>query len=465
MTNQLHNSQLIIHNSLFLNIDRFMSILALLRPGSLVRLSLLFFLLALLIPLSASAQAPEQTEAFVYGINAALPGAVVGTFAPPVVEEIFLLADQTSILSPRNTLVYYWPITNEYRASWSLMNEQVEGVLEVLQGSEIIASYEQMPYTIHFGAGDSKKIPQLYIGDEAIAADQQFEAEQLAYRQAAMDYEDAREEWLALAREAQARGDDPSTIPAPPSRPAPISIYSTGLNSGFPINLPDGDYQVRTRTFDGEIIPESVRDLSVIAPRRMAVGYELIPESRWTFKEDLSDLSNAVLGEDETVVFLQPRVIREYPAEAYERLQDPQYVGRGGQEWSWIGGEAVPESILELVQNGEVVERAGSQDYHVKQAPGKEYGYEIIEHDPNNPDETPRVDFEGYRVELSSDLPSYEVRLRTLDGNLFVDSEREVRVVEPISLAMLIPIALIPLLLGAGVLFWRHRRTRAVRAS
>ncbi len=435
------------------------------RSRSLVQLTLLLTLLALLIPLSVNAQAPEQTEAFVYGINAALPGAVVGTFAPPEVDEIFLLADQTSILSPRRTLVYYWPITNEYRASWSLMNEQVEGVLEVLQGGEVIASNEQMPYTIHFGAGDSNKIPQLYIGDEAIAADQQFEAEQLAYRQATLDYEDARQEWLALAREAQARGDDPSTIPAPPSRPTPISVFSTGLNSGFPINLPEGDYQVRTRTVDGEIIPESVRDLTVFAPRRMAVGYELVPESRWTFKEDLSDLSNAVLGEDDTVVFLQPRVVREFPTEAYERLQDPQYVGRGGQEWSWIGGEAVPDGSLELVQNGEVVERVSSQDYHVKQVPGKEYGYEIIEYDPNNLDETPRSDFKGYRVELSSDLPSYEVRLRTLDGNLFVDSEREVRVVEPASLAILIPIALIPLLLGAGILLWRHRRTASDQTS
>jgi hypothetical protein len=435
------------------------------NSSSLVRLSLLLTLLALLIPLSANAQAPEQTEAFVYGINASLPGSVVGTFAPPQVDEIFLLADQTSILSARRTLVYYWPITNEYRASWSRMNEQVEGVLEVLQGGEVIASYEQTPYTIHFGAGDSRKIPQLYIGDEAIAANEQFEAEQLAYRQATVDFEAARQEWLAMAREAQARGDDPSTIPAPPTSPTPISIYSTGLNSGFPINLPDGTYQVRTRTVDGDIIPESVRDLTIFAPRRTAVGYELIPEARWTFPEDLSDLSNAVLGEDETVIFLKPRVVREFPAEPYERLQDPQYVGRGGQEWSWISGEQAPDGILELVQNGEVVERVGSEQYHVKQVPGKEYGYEIIEYDPNNLDETPRVDFEGYRVELSSDLPSYEVRLRTPEGDLFVDSEREVRVVDPVSLGILIPIALIPLLLGAGVLFWRHRRTTSQRTS
>ena len=82
-------------------------------------LNLELILLLLLTPYLASAQAPEQTEAFVYGINAAVPEAVVGTFAPPVVDHIFLLTGQTSILSPRRTMIYYWPITNEYRASWS----------------------------------------------------------------------------------------------------------------------------------------------------------------------------------------------------------------------------------------------------------------------------------------------------------------------------------------------------------
>ena len=425
----------------------------------------LFILLVLMIPPEAGAQAPEQIEAFVYGINAALPHAVVGTFAPPTVDEIYLLADQTSILSPRRTLVYYWPITNEYRASWSRMNEQVDGVLEVLQGNKVIASYEQLPYTIHFSAGGSTSMPHLYVGDDALAANEQFEADQLAYQQAVADYEVARQEWLTIAQEAQARGDNPETIPAPPISPAPISIFSTGLNSGYPINLPVGSYQVRTRTAVGDIIPESVRDLTIIAPRRTAVGYEVVPENRWTFPEDLSDLSNAILGENDTVIFLKPRVIREYPSGPYERLQDPQYVGEEGQTWSWIGGEAVEDGILELVLNGEAVETMTSQEYHVKQVPGKEYGYEILPYDPNNLEVTPRVDFEGYRVELSSDLPTFEVRLRTPEGDLFVDSEREVRVVTPVSFVELIPIALLPLFLGVVVLFWRYRRTTSKRVS
>ena len=432
---------------------------------SLQRLILLLILLVLMLPPLVSAQEPEQTEAFVYGINAALPEAAVGTFAPPLVSEIFLLADQTSILSPRQTLIYFWPITNEYRAAWSRKNEQVDGTLEVLRGDKIVESYEQVPYTIHFSSGDSRTRPQLYVGDDAIAADAQFEAQRLAYRQAAADYEVARQEWLEMAREAQARGDDPSMIPPPPDNPEPVSTYSTGVNSGFPIDLPVGDYKIRTKAADGSIVPGSERDLTIFTPRRTAVGYEVIPEARWTFPEDLYDLSTAVLGEANTVIFLQPRVVREYPAEAYERLQDPQFVGRGGQEWTWIGGESVEDGGIELVQNGEIVQRVDNIPYHVRQVSGSEYGYEILEFDPNNLDETPRIDFEGYRIEFTSDLPSFEVRLRSPQGTLFVDSEREVRVVEPLSLIRLLPVALMPLALGAAVLLWRRRSTSLKQQS
>ena len=430
------------------------------------RLFLLLILVMVVVPSSARAQAPEQTEAFVYGINAALPEAVVGTFAPPVVDEIYFLADMTNILSPRRTNVYYWPITNEYRAGWSQKNEQVDGILEVMQGGEVVATYEQMPYTIQFSAGSGSQKPHLYVGQEAVEANEGFQAEQLAYRQASEDYEAARQGWLAIARAAQARGDDPSSIPPAPEMPEPMTTFSTGLNSGFPLELPEGNYQVRTRKTDGTVIPESIRDLTVFSPRRTAVGYEVIPEARWTFPEELNDLSGVILGADNSVLFLKPKIVREYPALAYERLQDPQHINDGSSpEWAWVSGEMIDEGILELVQDENVKERITMEPYSVKQVPGKEYGYEILRYDPNTPDETPRVDFNGFRVELSSDLPAYEVRLRSTDDELLLGSTREVRVVEPDSLAALLLIALLPLLLGAVVIFRRHQRTARNRAS
>jgi hypothetical protein len=44
------------------------------------------------------AQEPQRQRAFVYGINAALDNTFTGSFAPPSVPTLYLLADQTSIL-------------------------------------------------------------------------------------------------------------------------------------------------------------------------------------------------------------------------------------------------------------------------------------------------------------------------------------------------------------------------------
>jgi hypothetical protein len=434
-----------------------------------VRISrLIFLLLALLLaPALVHAQAPEQEEAFVYGINATVPGAVYGSFAPPAVGDIYLIADQTSVISPRRTRIYFWPITNEYRAAWSQLNETVDGVLEIVQNGQLIESINSQPYTIHFTTEAGPGRPQLYVGNEALLANQQFEAMQAAYQQAATQYEQDREEWLAAAREAQAAGQEP-TQPAPEPPPG-FNLFSTGLNEGFPINLAPGEYLIRTRQANGEIVPGSERTLHVFEPRRTAVGYEVIPERRWTFPEQVDDLSDAILGESDSVVYLRPRVAREYPALAYERLQNPQYAGDAeGAEWVWIGDETdttLDEGLLEIVNNGEVVDRIVEEAYYVRQVVGRELGYEIVRYSPDTPDVTPRVDFAGYRLPLSDEMNEFEIRLRSLSDELFVGSSRQVRVSPPVRLPVLLLIALLPLLVGALLLMWRRRQTRLVRTT
>lgn len=75
-----------------------------------------------LLTASAHAQAPARTEGLVYGVNAATPdGIVVGTLVPREVDTVYLLADRTSVVSPRRTEIYFWPITNRYRAAMGVL--------------------------------------------------------------------------------------------------------------------------------------------------------------------------------------------------------------------------------------------------------------------------------------------------------------------------------------------------------
>jgi hypothetical protein len=427
----------------------------------------LILLLVLVTPALVSAQAADRQDTFVYGINAGIPDAVVGTFAPPIVDTIYLMSTETSILSPRITSVYYWPITNDYRASWNVLNEIVEGELEIIRGLQTIETIEQTTYTIHFrtGRGSANK-PDLYIGADAESAYAQFQADQRAYREAALAYEQAREAWLASAREAQKNGVPPDQFPPGPVEPTPLNTFSTGLNSGFPIKLEAGNYRIRVRATDGTIVPESERRLVVFSPRRTAVGYEVVPEQRWTFPEESNDLEGAILGAANTVVYLKPFITREYPTVAYARLQNPQdaSVAQAG-EWTWVAGEPIEDAILEQVSGGRILEQIPLQAYTVKQTPGGEYGYEILVYNVNTPDVTPRIDFVGFRLPLASDNPNLSVQLRASDDTLLLGSKRAVRVGGTNSPILLGLISLLPLLAGAGILWWRQQQTSRIRSA
>lgn len=426
----------------------------------------LLLLVLLLSRSTVEAQAPERVEAFVYGINAAAPDGVIGTFAPPTVETIYLLADQTSVLSPRRTLVYFWPITNEYRAAWSGLNESVEGTLEIVQNGRQVRALEQVDYTIHFGAGEGAPKPELYLGAAALEANRRFEVEREAYRQAVLAYERARAAWLEVLREGQGRraeGDEVA-IPPPPEPPPPLNTFSTGLNRGYPVALAPGTYDIRVRLADGSIQPESVRRLAVFAPRRTAVGYTVVPESRWTMPEELTDLADVILGERGSVLYLKPHVVREYPALPYEYLLNPQYPGDArGPEWRWVAGETLGEGIMEVVSGGRVIERVPLTPYRVRQIPGAALGYEILPFDPSDPGARRTPDFAAYRLTLSDELSAYEVRLVSNEGRVLLGSQRQVRVLSPVDLRLLLLLPLIPVLLGAVVITLRRKQMVPVR--
>ncbi|MCD6058037.1 MAG: hypothetical protein K0Q89_1567, partial [Thermomicrobiales bacterium] len=113
---------------------------------------------------STMAQTTDGERAFVYGINAAIPGNFVGTFAPPSADAIFLLADGTSVISPRFTEIYFWPITNEFRADWSALNEPVPGVLEVVSNGRLVAELTPTDYTILFSQEETTTTAELFLG-------------------------------------------------------------------------------------------------------------------------------------------------------------------------------------------------------------------------------------------------------------------------------------------------------------
>jgi hypothetical protein len=435
--------------------------------GRLLRILPILLLLALVQgSRAAQAQTPQKERAFVYGINAAVEeGGFTGSFAPPAAPTLYLLAGQTSIISPRTTEIYFWPITNEYQADWSLVNETVPGKLEILRSGQLLATADSTKYSIQYTPRGITADAKLYLGAAAEQAQARFKARQQAYQQATTAYYEAQRQWMAAVEAARAKREAGQnvTVPPEPAQPAPIDIFSNGLNDGYPVRLDAGTYQIQVRGADGAIIEASRRELVVFSARRVAVGYTVVPEARWTTPEQVRDPSDVILGAAGSTLYLEPHVTREYPARAYALLQDPQAHGAETSEWTWVDGEPLTDGQLEVVVGDQVAERHMLTPYRVTQIPGGALGYAVQPY-ISGPDSSPSPpDFQAYPITLDPAQTSYSVRLVSAQGTVVDGSARSVRAAASAELARMLLFPAVPLVVGAFIITRRRRRMRLPR--
>ena len=415
-----------------------------------------------------NAQTTDGEPAFVYGINAAVPDNYVGTFAPPSAGTIYLLAGETSILSPRMTEIYFWPITNEYRANWSALNEPVPGTLEITQNGQNVATLEATDYTIQFTQEDLTTRSALFTGPDAIAADEDFRARQQAFQEASIAYNEAEREWLDAAARAAAQdeGDEPVEVPPAPEPPQPIGVFSNGLNHGIAVNLEPGQYAMRLRGPDGATVSGSERALTVFTARRTGAGYTVVPETRWTTPLESPASSDVIFGAADSTLYLEPHLAREYPAGAWALLQNPQGSGSGAGGWEWVNGERLSEGTLEVIAGDRVVEQRELTAFEVRQSPGSQLGYEVIPFvaDAGAGEAPAMPEIEAYPLRLPAAGERFQVRMTTIQGNVLAGSERQVNVPANPPLSRLLILPAVPLLLGALFITRRQQRNRSRRA-
>ena len=415
------------------------------------------------VPDRSAAQSTSGERAFVYGVNAAIPDNFVGTFAPPSAETIYLLAGETSVVSPRYTEIAFWPITNEYQPDWTMLNEPAPGTLEVLQNGAVITEITSTDYTIHFQQSESVTTAELFLGEAATAADERFQTRQDAFQEQATAYFDAEREWQAAAADADRRRQAGETVQLPPApqRPDPIGIHSNGLNQGMPIDLDPGSYAIRLRGEDGSIVPGSERGLEVFAPRRTGVGYTVVPETRWTTPDESPAPTDAIFGAAGSTLYLEPRVARELPARSWALLQNPQRSAAEVGDWVWVNGELLIDATLQVVNDDGSTE-ASLTAYDVEQDPGRQLGYTVV---ASNPDGSGSPDFEAYPLRLGAAGEQLAIRLIGDDGAPLAGSMREVRVPSNPPISRLFVLSAAPLLVGTVVITRRQSRVKMPRAA
>jgi len=417
------------------------------------------------------AQAPTLREQLVYSLNLFDGKGYTPGFCPRSEDTIYLIANENNAVSLRSTLVYFWPITGNYVAGFKALNEEIEGTLEVMKEGEVTRSLGKEENVTYYPEGFFAENSRMYLGEEAHAFFQKYEkATEDYYGRINEYYEKMREyrdafnkflEDLSKRREAGeelSRAQVEAEMPTEPSPPEGVKFYVTPLRKDYILNLPQGVYQIRMRARDGTIIEDSQKNLVVFARRREGgVGYEIIPGNRWTMRENLDDPSKTIYAAGKNTLYLRPFLQDEYNELYYKKLLDPQNEGTP-ERWMWVHTSSLENVLLSFLKKGKLLERIKKAPYYVKQIPGPELGYEIIEYKEEEfPGRAPT--FEGHKLDLSPVLEkgNYQLRLEKREGEVLKGSERKILLVRKENANLLYLISIFPLIVGLVVFVQRKR--------
>ena len=416
---------------------------------------------------SGLAAPPPREEQLVYGISAWDGNKFASTFVPRGVE-MFLLADVDHVINGTKTDVYYWDITQEWMGNWMEKRIDVPGQLEILDSDgNLVSKQDMMSYGYRLRSGQFTP-SELLKGDEAHRAYEAYRQELERYYQAVNDYRTARVEYeetlLAMVQHVQETGVpyDESEIPDPPVEPSPPTEFVGAPLEAFIVNLPPGKYRIRMVNEAG-VIPDSERSLTVFSARRHGVGYEILPESRWTRPVMSDDSSHILYLHGPRTMYLKAFTASEYSAYEFLRMVQAHkpLAGRGMKGmWQWQRGQELENIQLQVVQGGEVVETAPLAPYYVQQTPGYALGYEIVEFDPDKVEMAGRrPSFAAFKLVLEPG--SYVIRAIDEAGNVVPGSVREIRTIKEPPPCSLYLLAAIPLFFGIGLSGLRRFTSRS----
>jgi hypothetical protein len=246
----------------------------------------------------------------------------------------------------------------------------------------------------------------------------------------------------------------------PPPEPAPFSLYSTEIGRGFAVQLPPGQYTIRVREPGGKIVEDSEKRLEVFAPRRTGVGYEVIPQDRWTYPEHAREPAEVMYTAPGGVAYLRAFASQEVNAEAQARLRNPQDLVAVSNRWQWANVGALDPATL-LVDDGTREQSVHMAEFTVEQAPGGTLGYRVV---PFVAAGARTPDITAYRVEAPARRGTLRLRLVDDEGRELAGSVRELVVISSVPGWQLALPVVVPLLIGLTVILWRRAQVQSARS-
>jgi hypothetical protein len=415
----------------------------------------LVLVLPALLPLTAWA-AGDRERQVVYNGEIFDGQGYGGQFYPANEPAIYVLADVQNVFIPRITQVYWWPITQEYKADWDSLNQPLTGTLEI--GTR---SFPLTTYSLRHDNGFSNAQTELIVDDAAAPAYAAYQKALSDYQAAAGAYNEQWQvfqqqlaEWGQKADELRAAGKSTADLPVPkqPVQPTQPTVSVTAPAAGIAFTLPAGEYQMVLRGTDGNIVPGSERRIVAFGPRRSGVAYKVIAESKYTLPDASTNPQDTIFVSGEKALYVQPAAQREYDNFYAAKLLNPQQ--RAAQDrrgvWTWLPAGEFPATSLALNVSG-ATENITKVKYYAKQRPGAALGDDILPYDASAGEGV--ATFDAFKI-----VPQRGAMTISAPG--VADSSRDIRVVQTGAGNVLIGLAFLPLAGGLCGLAYRRWRTR-----
>jgi len=392
---------------------------------------------------------------FVYGTNHFDGKTISSSMIPPIVDTVYLISDVTSMVAPKYTKIYYWQITNEYKADWETANFNVDGTLEILQGGKVVHSFSVTDYVIQYDVRDKENTTRLYIDSDAVKARKEFEQLMRDYRDNLyiyyQEYNKYKEE-LAVALEDLKDGKiTEADLPKEPEKGSDITLFSTEILRGFPVKLPCGEYEMRLRLPDGSIQPDSEKHLVMFNAIREGIGYQVVTRERWTKPEESHAPNDVIYTIQKETIFLEPYEQNQYNELYFTRMNNPQDKVARKDHNIWVFLTPIENAVLIVKEDDDLTE-INFEDFYVKQLPGKKLGYEIKRLTSTEAGNV-QPSFSGYEYLVSKKV--VKIWLNDSNGKIFQESERDIRVINTEKTNMLYVFSSVPLLLGMFLIIKR----------
>jgi len=207
-------------------------------------------------------------------------------------------------------------------------------------------------------------------------------------------------------------------------------------------------------------VEESEKKLVVFTHRRSEkVGYEIIPEKRWTRPETSSDPAEIIYLVGQNILYLRSFIQNEYNHLSYSKLLNPQNEGHR-ELWQWVNIRQIEKGTLQLIKDGQVIASIQEKPYFVQQVPGPELGYTIVDYEKEKfPNRSPTL--VGYKMEFEPGRGGYKILLLDPSGNGVPGSLRELRDVNiEKTRELYLTAVILPLVVGIPIFIWRRRKLK-----